>query len=109
MQKTGQSNKVQTLINSNSEVNEIFLAYTAKIDFTTHKTNIGVQKIEGLVLETYSMALACFLLFNSLGRVRFIEKTLILVNSHVEIILGMLFLPLSNVNVEFSKISGKLT
>ena len=36
------------------------LAYTTKLDFITRKTNIGSQKIDGSLLNTYDMALAKF-------------------------------------------------
>lgn len=34
------------------------LAFIAKLDLTTQKTNVGTQKIDGLLLETYHKALA---------------------------------------------------
>ncbi len=45
------------------------LAYTAELGLTTQSTSIGAQKIDSSPLETYGMALARFLLQNSLERV----------------------------------------
>ncbi len=79
----------------------ITLAYTAELGFTTRKTYVGAQKIDRLALETYDMTSASFLLQDSLGRVRFFEETFLLVNTSIEVVLGMLFLTLSNVNIQF--------
>lgn len=37
--------KVKALINFGCEVNVMTLAYTAKLDLTTQKTNVGTQKL----------------------------------------------------------------
>ncbi len=37
-------------------------AYTVMLGFTTRKTNVGAQQIDGLVLETHSIVSARFLL-----------------------------------------------
>ncbi len=55
-----QNNEIQALIDSDSEVNAMTKAYATKLGFTTRKTSVGAQKINGLLLETYSMVLASF-------------------------------------------------
>ncbi len=77
-------------------------AYAAELGLTTRKTSIGAQKIDGSLLETYGMASASFLLQDSLGRVRFFEETFLLTDTSMKVILGMLFLSLSNKDVEFA-------
>ena len=84
------------------------LSYIANLGLTTQKTSIGAQKIDDSLLKTYDMILACYLLQDSLARVRCFEKTFLLANTNMEVILGMPFLSLSNVNVEFAKL-GKFT
>ncbi len=54
------------------------------------------------------MASARFLIQDSLGKVRFFEETFLLADTSIEVVLGMPFLSLSNVNVEFAEL-GKLT
>ncbi len=103
-----QNNEVQALINSNSEVNVMTRAYAMKLGLTTWKTSVGAQKIDGLLLETYGIVLASFLLLDNLGRVRFFEKTFLLAESSIEVVLGIPFLSLNNVNVKFAEL-GKLT
>ncbi len=44
-------------------------AFVAKLGFTTQKTSVGDQKIDGLPLETHGMASARFSLPDSLGSV----------------------------------------
>lgn len=98
-----QENKICIFIDSNSEVNTITLAFVVKLGLTILKTSIGVQKIDGLVLETYSMALAYFLLQNSLERVRFFEKTFLLVDINIEMILRIPFVSFDNADIKFGE------
>lgn len=57
------------LINFGSEINVITPAYAAELSLATQTKIIRAQKIYGLALETYGMALASFLLQHSLGLV----------------------------------------
>ncbi len=91
-----QKNEVQALINSGSKVNAMTLVYAIKLDLTTRKTSVGVQKIDDSPLETYAMVSASFSLLDSLGKVRFFEKTFLLANTSMEVVLGISFLALSN-------------
>lgn len=84
------------------------LAYITKLGLTTWKTSIGVQKIDSLPIKTYNMVLASFLLMDSLGKIRFFEKTFLLANTSIEVVLGMPLLFLSNINIKFAKL-GKIT
>ncbi len=83
-------------------------AYTTKLGFSARKTSMGVQKIDGLLLETYGMASASFSLLYSLGRVRFFEEIFLLPNTNMEVFLKMPFLSFNNADVEFAEL-GKLT
>ncbi len=90
------------LIDSGSEVNAITPVYAAELGLTTRKTSVGGQKIDGSPPETYDMVSTCFLLQDSLGTIRFFEGTFMLANTSMEVILGMLFLALSNADLQFS-------
>lgn len=98
-QRLDQKDNITVLIDSNNEVNAMTLAYTVKLGFTTQKPSIGAQKINGSSLEIYNMTIAKFSIQDSLERVQFFEKTLLLADTSMKVILGMLFLSLSNVNV----------
>lgn len=77
--------------------------YVTKLSFTTEKTSIKAQKIDGLVLKIYGMVWVKFLIQDSSRRVWFFEETFILADTSMEIILKMPFLFLNNVNVEFAE------
>ncbi len=93
--------KVKAIIDFGSEVNAITPAYAKELGFTTRKTSIGAQKIDGSLLKTYRMVSACFLFQDSLGRVRFFEETFLLANTSIVVVLGMPFLALSNADFQF--------
>lgn len=82
--------------------------YTIELALTTQKTSVAAQKIDGLLLETYDMASIRFLVQDNLRRVWFFEKTFLLANINIEVVLGMLFLSLNNTNIEFAELE-KLT
>ncbi len=103
-----QNNEVRALIDSGSEVNTMTPAYTTKIGHIAGKTSVEAQKIDGSPLETYGMASARFSLHDSLGRVWFFEETFLLADTSMEVVLGILFLSLSNADVEFAELR-KLT
>lgn len=52
--------KIQALINSDNEVNTMTPAYVKKLCFCIRKTDIGVQKINNSIFETFKMVLANF-------------------------------------------------
>ncbi len=83
-------------------------AYATKLDLTAQKTSVKAQKIDGSPLETYGMISASFLLQDSLGKVRFFKETFLLTDTSMEVVLGMPFLFLNNVDVKFAELE-KLT
>ena len=78
-------------------------AYAVKLSFKVRKTDIGAQKIDGSTLNTFKMILIDFQVKDKLGRAQFFQKTFLLANISAEIVIGMLFLILSNTNVQFIK------
>lgn len=84
------------MIDSSNEVNIMTLAYTAKLGLTTWKTSIKNQKIDGLPLETYGIALTRFSLQDNLEMVWFFNKSFLLTNINIKVVLEMFFLALSN-------------
>lgn len=50
------------------------------------------------------MTSASFLLQDSQGRVGFFKETFLLADISIEIVLGIPFLALSNINIEFTKL-----
>ncbi len=101
-QKESQLEEVRALIDSGSKVNAMTPAFAARLGFITWATNIGAQKINGSPLETYGIVSARFLLQDSLEEVWFFKETFLLVDTSVEVVLGMPFLSLSNADFQFS-------
>lgn len=59
-----------------------------------YAANIGAQKIDGLLLETYGMALARFPLPDNLGSDQFFVETFLLADTSMEVVLECLSWPL---------------
>ena len=82
-------------------------AYAKRLGLKTWKTNVGVQKIDGSVLEIFGIVIANFQVKEKSGRPRFFQKIFLVASTKFEVVLKMLFLKISNANVAFSK--GTLT
>ena len=93
--------KVQTLIDSKSEVNAIHLTFAKQLGLPIRLTDVGAQKIDGTMLDTYKMIVAAFSIVNKANQVRFFEQTFLMANVNPEVIFGMLFLNLSGTDVDF--------
>lgn len=74
-------------------------AYAASLSVKVCSTNIEAQKIDGFTLETFRMVLTSFQVKDKLKKARFFQKTFLLTNTSVEVILGMPFLILNNVDM----------
>ena len=55
------------------------------------------------MLDSYKMVVAAFSVVDKANRVRFFKKTFVVANVSPEVVLGMLFLTLSEVDVDFSR------
>ena len=90
---------IQALIDSGNKVNGMTLAYAKNLGLRTRKTDVGAQKIDGLSLDMFGMVIAGFQVLDKQGRTRFLQETFLLVNTTMEVVLGMLFLTLSNADI----------
>ena len=54
------------------------------------------------MLDTYEMVVAAFLMVNKANQVKFFEETFLVVNVSLKVVFGMLFLILSNADIDFS-------
>ena len=93
--------QVRALLDSGSEVNAMSPAYAEKLGLKTRKTNVGAQKIDGSALETFGMVIADFQVEDKSGRPRFFQETFLVADTKFEVILGMLFLKISNADIAF--------
>lgn len=62
------------------------LLFIAKLGLRSGHNNVTMQKIDGLSLETYDIVLASFLLYGSLNKVWFIEKSFLLAKTSIKVI-----------------------
>ena len=92
----------QALIDSGSEVNAIHPTFAKQLGLPIRPTDVGAQKIDGTMLDTYGMVVAAFSVEDKANRVRFFEETFLVANVSPEIVLGIPFLTLSGADVDFS-------
>ena len=78
-------------------------AYAAHLSLKVRVTDINAQKIDGSLLATYGIVIVAFQALDKLGRSWFFQKTFLLVDIKIKVVLGMLFLIFSNVNVQFAE------
>ncbi len=76
-------------------------AFTFQLGLKIWKTNIGAYKINGTILEIYEMVVSTFSVLDKDGRKKFLEKSFLLGGVKPNIVLGILFLTMSNVNIDF--------
>lgn len=86
------------MINFKSNINTITFLFTGKLGLTSKFISFGAQIINRFFLEIYNMVLVGFSLQNSLKKVWFFEKTFLLANINMEIVLRMLFFYFSIAN-----------
>lgn len=79
-------------------------AFAAKLGLSPKLTNIGAQKIDESLLETYGMTLTRFSIYNNLKKIQFFEKTFLLTNISIKVVPKMPFFSFNNIDVEFAKL-----
>ncbi len=89
------------MLDSGSEVNAISQAFAQQLGLKIRKTNIGAQKIDGTTLETYGIIVSTFSVSDKDERERFFEESFLLANVRPDIMLGVLFLTMSNADINF--------
>ena len=94
---------IWALINLGSKVNAMTPTYAKQLGFQVQKTNVGAQKIDSLLLQTFKMIIADFLVEDKLNRAQFFQESFLLAETSMEMILGMFFLTLSNADIHFAK------
>ena len=90
---------MRALIDLNSEVNAIHPAYTTKLGLRARKIDVGAQKIDGSHWNTFEIVIADCSVKDKLEKVRFFQKTFLLANIGLEVVLEMLFLTLSKADI----------
>ena len=94
--------QIQVLVDSENEVNAIYLTFAKQLGLSIRPTDVGVQKIDGITLDTYRMVVAAFLVVEKANQVQFFEETFLVANISMEVVLEMFFLTLNSADVDFS-------
>ena len=89
------------LFNSGSKVNAIYLTFAKELGLSVRPIDIGAQKIDITILDTYGIVVAAFSVIDKAKQRKLIEETFLIANVSPEIVFGMSFLTLSDANVGF--------
>lgn len=77
----------------------MYSAYAKKLSLAIQKTDISAWKIDVTILETFEIIITAFSVYDKAEKVCFFEKTVLLPNINMDVILEILFLTLSNVDI----------
>ena len=78
-------------------------SYASKLGLRVRKTNVEAQKIDSSLLQTFGKVIAGFQVEDKLGRARFFQESFPLAETSIKVVLGMLFLTLSNADIQFAE------
>ena len=92
---------MSALLDLGSEVNAIHPALACKLGLPVRPTDIGAQKIDGTMLDTFGMVVIAFSVTDKANQVRFFEETFLVANVSPEVVFGISFLTLNSANVDF--------
>lgn len=76
-------------------------AFAFQLNLKIRKTNIKAQKINSITLETYQIVVSIFSVLDKDNKMRFFKQNFLLTDIKPDIILEMLFLFMSNADVNF--------
>ncbi len=93
--------QTEVLLDSGSEVNAMSQAFAQQLGLKIRKTKVGAQKIQSTTLEIYGMVVFTFSVLDKDGKKRFFEESFLLADFKPDIVLGMPFLTMSNIDVNF--------
>ena len=62
-------------------------------------TDVDVQKIDKFLLDTYAIVITAFQVVDKLGCFRFFQKTFLLADISIKMVVGMPFFALNNADV----------
>lgn len=89
------------LFNSNNKVNSIHPTFAKELDLPIKPIDVRVLKIDSIILDTYEILVAIFLVTDKANCVRFFKKNFLVANVSPKEIFGILFLTLIDINIDF--------
>ncbi len=93
--------QTDALLNLESKVNLISQAFVYQLGLNIRMTNVKAQKIDGTTLETYEMVVFTFFVSDKDSREKFFGGSFLLADVKPDMVLGRLFLIISNVDIDF--------
>lgn len=94
-------NQTEALLNLRSEINAMSQVFAQQLSLKIRKTSIEMQKIDSTTLETYRMVVFILFVLDKDSIERFFKESFKLVDVQPNIVLGMLFLTMSNIDINF--------
>ena len=92
---------MSALFNLDSEVNVIHPIFAWELGLPIRYTDIGAQKIDGTMLDTYEMVVTAFSVTGKANWVKFFEEIFLVANVSPEMVIGMPFLTFSSADIDF--------
>ena len=94
---------VRALIDSGSKFIAMIPAYASRLGLQACHTSVRAKKINGYTFQTFGMVFDSFQVKDKLGRDRFFQETFLLADTSMKVVLNMLFLTLSNADIQFAE------
>ena len=94
---------MSTFLDLSSRFNAMHPAFAKKLGLIVQSLNIGAQKINDTTFKTYEMVIAAFSVIDQSDRVKFFEETFFIANVNPDVIYDIIFLTLSNADINFLK------
>ena len=91
--------KIQVLIDLGSKINIMIPAYVLNLNIKVYYINVGAQKIDGPITDTFGIVSASSQVEDKLKRARFFQETFLLADISVEMVLNMLLFTFSNIDI----------
>lgn len=95
--------KCEVLIDTGNKANTMIPAYVSKLELGFCYTKVKIQKIDASIFQIFRMVLARFLIEKNLEKAQLFQKSFLLANISIKMVLEMLFLIYKNANVLFAK------
>ena len=92
---------VLALLDLDSKYNTIYLTFAKELGFSIRPIDVGAQKFDGIILKTFRIVVAAFLVTYKANQERFFEETFLVANISLEIVFEISFLILSGADVNF--------
>ena len=92
---------ILALYDLGSKVNAIHLTFAQELRLFIKPIDVRAQKIDGIMLDNFEMVVIVFLVIDKLNQARFFEKTFLVANISSKVVFGILFLTLTDADVDF--------